>query len=649
MRPEGNPMTMKLLEPIQIGPMTIKNRIMFPPLTTGYEERDGSIGEQSRAFYERLAKGGTGYIVLGDVNPVASFSPTPKLFSDAQIPSFAALADAVHAYGAKLGAQIFHPEYDVDAINALARAGHMDEVRSKLHHDMLHFTDEVTEETLLSIIDKMVACAKRCQAAGLDAIEVHGDRLVGCLVSTRMNHRTDKFGGSLENRARFALMLVKALREAVPGMAIDYKFAVVTPERGKGGVDLADAPTFAKWLVEAGVDTLHVAQANHTGNMADTIPPMGVQPYAFFADIAGQIREVVDVPVSTAGRIISPEMAEEILEAGKADFVGVARPLLCDPDWGVKLAAGKPETVRRCISCNKGCTDAIQSRKFVSCVLNPENGYELTRKVERAAEPKRVAVVGGGIAGLTAARVAAERGHSVTLFEKEERLGGQLGIASVPPRKEEMLRAEDDAERAAKAAGAELRLGVTADQDVLLAEGFEAVIVATGATNVSIPVPGADGANVVSSWDVLAGKSEVAGRVAVIGGGLVGCECAEYLAEHGCKVSVVEMLDKIAAQESTTVLPTLMESYERLGVEQHPSTKLVSIDATGIDCVGADGEALRIACDWVVMAVGARPVAFPADKLEAAGVSVTRVGDAGERASDIQNATNTAYDAACAI
>ena len=146
-------MTMKLLEPIQIGPMTLKNRIMFPPLTTGYEERDGSIGEQSRAFYERLAKGGTGYIVLGDVNPVASFSPTPKLFSDAQIPSFAALADAVHAHGAKLGAQIFHPEYNVDAINALARAGRMDEMRSKLHHDMQHFTDEVTEEMLLSIID----------------------------------------------------------------------------------------------------------------------------------------------------------------------------------------------------------------------------------------------------------------------------------------------------------------------------------------------------------------------------------------------------------------------------------------------------------------------------------------------------------------
>lgn len=637
-----------ILQPIEVGGQTFKNRIMFPPLTTGYE-KNGMISEQDMGFYTRLAKGGAGYIVLGDVAPINSFSPTPKLFDDSQIPAFKALADSVHAYGTKLGVQLFHPEYDVDAINSLFMQKKFDEMRQRLHHDMMFFTDEVSEEMLMSIIDKMCACAVRAQKAGVDVIQIHGDRLNGCLCSTRMNHRTDKFGGSLENRVRFARMLTRAIRKAVPGMVIDYKLSIVTPQRGKGGVDEADAVQFAKWLEGDGVDMFHVAQANHTGNMADTIPPMGVQPYAFFADIAGRIREVVDVPVSTAGRIISPEMAEEILEAGKADFVGVARPLLCDPDWGVKLAAGKPETVRRCISCNKGCTDAIQSRKFVSCVLNPENGYELTRKVERTAEPKRVAVVGGGIAGLTAARVAAERGHAVTLFEKEERLGGQLGIASVPPRKQEMLRAEADAERAAKAAGAELRLGVAADQEALLSEGFEAVIVATGATNVSIPVSGADGANVVSSWDVLAGKSEVAGRVAVIGGGLVGCECAEYLAEHGCKVSVVEMLDKIAAGESATVLPTLMEGYERLGVEQHPSTKLVSIDATGIDCEGADGEALRIACDWVVMAVGARPVAFSADKLEAAGVSVTRVGDAGERASDIQNATNTAYDAACAI
>ncbi len=268
-----------ILQPIEVGGQTFKNRIMFPPLTTGYE-KNGMISEQDMGFYTRLAKGGVGYIVLGDVAPINSFSPTPKLFDDSQIPAFKALADSVHAYGTKLGVQLFHPEYDVDAINSLFMQKKFDEMRQRLHHDMMFFTDEVSEEMLMAIIDKMCACAVRAQKAGVDVIQIHGDRLNGCLCSTRMNHRTDKFGGSLENRVRFARMLTRAIRKAVPDMVIDYKLSIVTPQRGKGGIDEADAVQFAQWLVEDGVDMFHVAQANHTGNMADTIPPMGVQPTA---------------------------------------------------------------------------------------------------------------------------------------------------------------------------------------------------------------------------------------------------------------------------------------------------------------------------------------------------------------------------------
>ena len=637
-----------ILQPIEVGGQTFKNRIMFPPLTTGYE-KNGMISEQDMGFYTRLAKGGVGYIVMGDVAPINSFSPTPKLFDDSQIPAFKALADSVHAYGTKLGVQLFHPEYDVDAINSLFMQKKFDEMRQRLHHDMMFFTDEVSEEMLMAIIDKMCACAVRAQKAGVDVIQIHGDRLNGCLCSTRMNHRTDKFGGSLENRVRFARMLTRAIRKAVPDMVIDYKLSIVTPQRGKGGIDEADAVQFAQWLVEDGVDMFHVAQANHTGNMADTIPPMGVQPYGFFVKIAGDIKKAVNVPVSAVGRIVDAEMAERVIESGMADMVAVGRPLLADPDWGTKIAAGKACDIRRCISCNKGCTDAIQNRQFLSCVLNAENGYENTRSIQPAAQKKKIAVLGGGPAGLEAARVAALRGHDVTLFEKTTTLGGQLNIACVPPRKEEMRRAAQDLIHAVCNAGVHLCMGQTRTAEQLKDAGFEAVINAVGAHSAAPRIPGIDSVNVADAWKVLAGEQQVYGTVAVIGGGMVGCETAEYLAARGCKVSVIEMMDKIAAGESTTILPTLLENYKTYGVEQYPSHKVKEFRMDAVLCENKDGAEVTIPCDYIVLAMGARSNEFDAAALEAASIPVYSIGDAAGKAADISNAIRTGYDIACQL
>lgn len=637
-----------ILQPIEVGGQTFKNRIMFPPLTTGYE-KNGMISEQDMGFYTRLAKGGVGYIVLGDVAPINSFSPTPKLFDDSQIPAFKALADSVHAYGTKLGVQLFHPEYDVDAINSLFMQKKFDEMRQRLHHDMMFFTDEVSEEMLMAIIDKMCACAVRAQKAGVDVIQIHGDRLNGCLCSTRMNHRTDKFGGSLENRVRFARMLTRAIRKAVPDMVIDYKLSIVTPQRGKGGIDEADAVQFAQWLVEDGVDMFHVAQANHTGNMADTIPPMGVQPYGFFVKIAGDIKKAVNVPVSAVGRIVDAEMAARVIESGMADMVAVGRPLLADPDWGTKIAAGKACDIRRCISCNKGCTDAIQNRQFLSCVLNAENGYENTRSIQPAAQKKKIAVLGGGPAGLEAARVAALRGHDVTLFEKTTTLGGQLNIACVPPRKEEMRRAAQDLIHAVCNAGVHLCMGQTRTAEQLKDAGFEAVINAVGAHSAAPRIPGIDSVNVADAWKVLAGEQQVYGTVAVIGGGMVGCETAEYLAARGCKVSVIEMMDKIAAGESTTILPTLLENYKTYGVEQYPSHKVKEFRMDAVVCENKDGAEVTIPCDYIVLAMGARSNEFDAAALETASIPVYSIGDAAGKAADISNAIRTGYDTACQL
>ena len=662
----------KLLEPIKVGPIELKNRIMFPPLTTGYEERDGSIGERSLAFYERLAKGGVGYIVIGDVAPVMTASPTPKLAADAQIPSFQALADAVHKHGAKIALQLFHPEYDVPGVGrmimgsmAAAKAAQAakaagdeetfaakmaesektrQEAYAKLHHDMQHFVTEATVEQLAEIKEAIAACAARAEKAGIDAIEVHGDRLVGSLCSAALNHRTDEYGGSFENRVRYALEVVAAIKQAAPTLMVEYKLPVITQnadgtQRGKGGLVPDEACELAVLLEKAGIDMIQVAQANHTGNMGDTIPPMGSMPYNWTLPVAERVKKLVSVPVATVGRVVSVEAGEKILEDGSADIVAYGRSLMCDPDIALKAATGEP--IRECLNCNKGCVDAIQNRRYISCVLNAENGDEATVSIKPGEGKKRVAVVGGGIAGLEAARVAAKRGYDVTLFEASDHLGGQILLAAAPPRKSEIMRSVEYYEKVLPGLGVRVELNHEASADELNA--FDAAVVAVGAHDFRIPVPGADSDKVVSSWDVLSGKAEVSGRVAVIGGGLVGTETAEFLLERGCEVAVVEMLDRIAAGESETILPLIMADFEEKGVEQHVNTRLSAVTDEGIEAVCGD-ETVKIACDYVVMAVGSKANAFDASSVT---VPVTFVGDcSGERTADIASAIRTAYNAA---
>lgn len=655
-------MLMKLLEPLAINHMTLKNRVMFPPMTTGYEDRAGSITDQSVNFYRRLAQGGVAYVVVGDVSPVHTISPTPKLVTDEQIPSFAHLADALHEFDCKLGLQVFHPEYDTVAVAELFRAGDMQGARAKLMHDMKHYVNEVTAERLQEILGLITALAERCVKAGVDAIEVHGDRLVGSLCSPLINQRDDEFGGSFENRTRFALEVVRAIRAGAPDICIDYKLPIITenPQIGRGGLFIDEAVRLAKLLEEAGVDTFHVGQANHTGNMNDTIPVMGTRPYCFMEEYSRQVRAAVSVPVSTVGRIIMPEDAERLIEEGVCDYVGLGRSLLCDPDYVSKLEAGTPELIRHCMMCNKGCTDVIQNRRFLSCVLNAENGYEYERTIEPAAEAKKVAVVGAGPAGMEAARVAALRGHAVTLFEACDELGGQLTIACVPPRKSEMGRSLDWWKAALDAAGVEVRACAAVGARELAEAGFDAVIVAAGGKNAWPRIEGIGAPFVLDSWRVLAGDYRLKGNVAVIGGGLVGAETAEFIvnAFSDCRVTVVEMADKVAAQESNTVLPTMMADFEEHGVELLTGAKVVEFvenpgyaPAVVVEASGGEGEAperREIPCDFAVLALGTAPVSFDASPLEEAGIPVSFVGDCNEVAA-IDEAVTAGYLAACAL
>ena len=664
-------MTSKLLEPIKVGNLTFKNRIMFPPLTTGYEERDGSIGPRSLAFYKRLAMGGVSYIVIGDVAPVRTASPTPKLYDDSQIEMYKKLADTLHEYDCKVALQLFHPEYDVPGVGKMIMQAGMargaaakakesgdeeeaakqmaicDELTkgayAKLHHDMQHFVTEATVEQLTEIKNSIAECAKKAQKAGIDAIEIHGDRLVGSLCSTILNHREDQYGGSLENRTRYALEVLQAIKEAAPGMMVEYKLPIITVNqdgslRGKGGLLVDEAVEFAKMLDVAGIDMIQVAQANHTGNMGDTIPPMGAVPYNWTLDACEKVKAVVSCPVATVGRVVSVEAGLKILEDGSADIIGYGRSLLTDPDIANKVEKG--ECIRECLNCNKGCVDAIQGRRYLSCVLNAENGDEETIFLKPADEAKKIAVVGGGLAGLEAARVAAKRGHTVTLFEKTDRLGGQINIACVPPRKDEILRSVKYYENVLPRM-VDIKMNHEPSFDEL--NGFDHVILAIGAHNMDLPMPVVN-SNVVSSWDVLNGL-EVTGKCVVLGGGLVGAETAEYLANKGLDVTIVEMMDKIAAQESETVLPLMQADFAKHDVKQLVNTRVSEIKDNVIYATNTtDNTSVELNAEVIVNALGSKKNLFDDSKLT---VPFTYVGDcSGERTADIASAIRTGYKAA---
>ena len=514
---------------------------------------------------------------------------------------------------------------------------------------MHHFVTEATIEQLTEIKNAIAESARRAQEAGIDAIEIHGDRLLGSLCSKTLNHRTDNYGGSLENRVRYALEVVEAIKEKAPNLLIEYKLPFITTnpdgtDRGKGGLHEEDGIAFAKMLEDAGVHMIQVAQANHTGNMADTIPPMGTREYNWMLPITKRVKEVVNIPVAVVGKVVSVENGEKILADGDADIICYGRSLLCDPDIANKVATDEP--IRECLQCNKGCVDAISSRQYISCILNAENGDEATIFIKPSDAKKNVVIIGAGVAGLEAARVAAIRGHNVDVYEKEDKIGGQIHIASVPPRKYEILRAVEYYEKVLpRYENVKIHLNTEATKEIM--NNADAVIVAVGAHNMMLPIPGSDNENVVSSWDILNKSKVVNGRVVVIGGGLVGAETSEYLANQGAQVSIVEMTDKIAREESSTVLPTMMKDFADHGVKQYINTRVSAIENNGTLVKAFDTKEekeIAIECDYIVMAAGSKKNILD---VEGVTVPIYYAGDcSGERTAGIKEAIRSGYKAA---
>ncbi|MCX6551011.1 MAG: FAD-dependent oxidoreductase [Acidobacteria bacterium] len=619
-----------LFQPIRFGPLTLRNRVVFPPMTTGYEEK-GMVTPRARTFYRNIARGGAGLVIIGDVSIQPSFAPTPYVYDDSFVPGLRQLVDEVHAEGACIAAQLFHQEYDTAEIGRLLKAGGREAAMQQLHADMDDYCNRLTLDDLAVIRERFRQAALRVREAGFDLIHLHGDRLLGMFTSGLLNRRTDAYGGPLEHRARFPLEIVRTIREAVPDLPIEYKLSIIRtdPPMGKGGPTLEEAQVLAGWLEEAGVIAFHVALANH-GSIGDTIPAMGTQPYGCFVDLAAGIKRVAHVPVTAVGRILDPDFAENVLASGQADLIAIGRGLIAEPDWPHAVERGEVDNLRSCIMCNH-CASSLMSGQPLRCAVNPTVGEIDTVTVVPAPTPRRVLVIGGGPAGMEAAHVAARRGHRVMLAEREPRLGGQLPLCSAPPFKHELSRLTHYLTTQVAREGVEVRLGVDAPIDVLLDEiRPDAVIVATGSAPTMPPVPGMDRASVVSAWSVLAGTARVGPRAVIVGGGSVGVETALFLGPLGIEVTIVEMLEKIAAGESATILPFINAELPRYRVRVLTRHVVESVEPDGLRVATPDHTTLAIPCDTVVVAAGTRRNATFVQEIQARGLECHVAGDCSD-------------------
>ncbi|NVO26377.1 NADPH-dependent 2,4-dienoyl-CoA reductase [Donghicola sp. C2-DW-16] len=508
-----------LLAPLDLGFTTLKNRVLMGSMHTGLEEtRDWN---RVATFYEERSKGGVGLIVTGGMAPNREggvFPGAAGLFTDQDIQNHRIVTDRVHAAGGKIAMQILHAgryAYGKDCV-----------APSPIRSPISPFApNELDEDGIEKQISDIATAAARAQQAGYDGVEVMGSEgyLINQFLVTHTNKRTDRWGGSYENRMRFAIEVMKRVRAAVgPEFIVIFRLSMI--DLIPDGSTHEEVVQLAQAIEAAGATILNTGIGWHEAR----IPTIATSvPRAGFVWVTKKLMGKVGIPVITSNRINTPEVAETVLADGCADMVSMARPFLADSHFVAKAAAGKAAQIAPCIACNQACLDHTFSGKISSCLVNPRACYETELVITRTDAPKTLAVVGAGPAGLAAALTADQRGHRVTLFDAADRVGGQLNMARQIPGKEEFHGLVDWFEASVAKSGIALRLGHRVGPDDL--KGFDEVIIATGVTPRDPQIPGQDGPNVLSYIDVLAGKAPVGGRVAVIGAGGIGFDVAEYL------------------------------------------------------------------------------------------------------------------------
>jgi 2,4-dienoyl-CoA reductase-like NADH-dependent reductase (Old Yellow Enzyme family)/thioredoxin reductase len=626
---EGKPDERKLqrlFTPIKVGKLELKNRIIMPPMI----ERLATEGEPNDAvkdFYAARARGGLALIVLTPgIVDISMASPIQLgIYDDSFIPGLKQFTDLIHSCGARMGIQLMHLGRQSGEIQGYKPVGPSpipvtpkDEVPRELT------TGEVD-----GLVEKFAEAARRARDAGFDMVELHGCHgyLLSSFLSPLTNRRSDRYGGSVANRARFVVEIVKLIKDKA-GDDFPVSVRMNGSDYMPGGTTVDMARQTAKLLEEAGANMIGVSGGAY-GSYPVIVPPYD-QPRGCNVPLSAAIKEVVKVPVAVAGRLDDPFIADEVLVSGKADVIAVARGLLADPELPNKASRGDFKGIRRCIACNV-CIDGDPTPVSpITCTVNPEAGREREMVITPAPRRKKVMVIGGGLSGLEAARVAAARGHQVTLYEENADLGGQWLLASKPPHKQDHLLLLRYLVGQLDKLGVERKCGVKVTAAMVEEVRPDVVLVATGAKPLVPPIPGVDREEVVTAWDVLCG-GKVGRRVLVVGGGLTGLETAEFLAEQGKEVVVVEMLKRVGADMGGTVRWHLMNRTKNLNIKTFVSTQIKEIRAKGVVVISRNGvEETWEGFDTIVLACGVRSKDELSKQIEGKVKEVYVIGDAAK-------------------